>query len=52
METVVSAISAQAKELLKSGIINNMLNECATDEDRQLMLAIASIYALAKENSR
>ena len=50
METMVNLISAQAKELLKSNIMSDMLNKCANDEDRQLMLAIASMYALAKEN--
>ena len=50
MEIMVNLISAQANELLKSNIVAEMLNECATDEDRQLMLVIASMYALAKEN--
>ena len=51
MENMVSAISVQANELLKSNIVKDMLNKCNTQEDKQQMLAIASIYALAKENA-
>lgn len=51
METMVNMISAQAKELLKSNVVVDMLKNCKTDEDKQLMLAIASMYALAKENA-
>lgn len=50
MEALVNIISNQAVELLKSDIIKDMLRDCKTDEERQMKLAIASVYALSKAN--
>lgn len=50
MNTMINALAAQAQELVKSEIIKDMLNGCANDEERKIMLAIASMHALAKAN--
>lgn len=48
METMIRAISEQAQELLKSAHIRAMLEGCTSEEEKQMKLAIASIYALTK----
>lgn len=51
MEAIINSISAQAVELLKNQHIAAMLAECATEEERCMKLAIASMHALAKANA-
>ena len=50
MEATINSISAQAVELLKNQHIVAMLNECATEEERQMKLALAAMHAIAKAN--
>lgn len=50
MEAIINTISAQAVELLKNQHIVAMLNECATEEERQMKLALAAMHAIAKAN--
>jgi hypothetical protein len=51
METILNTITAQATELLKNENIQAMLNECKTEEEKRMKLAIASIYSLTKANN-
>ena len=51
METMINAIAAQAKELLNNEIVVEMLNSCTTEEEKQIKLAIASMWALVKANN-
>lgn len=48
--SLVNVITAQAEELLKSEEVIQMLNNCTSDDERLMKLAIASVYALAKAN--
>lgn len=50
MEAIINTISAQAVELLKNQHIVAMLNECVTEEERQMKLALAAMHAIAKAN--
>ena len=50
MNAIINALSAQAKELMKNESVVEMLNRCATDEERCQMLAIASMHAIIKAN--
>ena len=48
---VVDLITAQARELLKSEEVKQMLSNSTSDDERLMKLAIASVYALVKANS-
>ena len=50
MDTMINALAAQAQELMKSEIVKDMLSGCNNDEERRMLLAIASMHALAKAN--
>jgi hypothetical protein len=51
MNTMINALAAQAQELMKSEIVRDMLNGCATEEEKRMKLAIAAMYAMAKANA-
>ena len=51
METMINTLAAQAAELMKNQHIIAMLNGCATEEEKQMKLAIAAMYAIAKVNA-
>ena len=51
MNAIINALSVQARELMKSPTVIDMLAKCATDEERCQKLAIASMHALMKVNS-
>jgi hypothetical protein len=51
MEKMINTLGMQANELLKNQVVVDMLNACANESDKCLMLAIASMHALAKANS-
>ena len=50
MNEIINMMSVQANELVKSNVVKSMLNECATDEERCMKLAIASMWSLVKAN--
>lgn len=50
MNAIINALSVQANELMNSQTVRDMLANCATDEERCLMLAIASMHSLMKVN--
>jgi hypothetical protein len=51
MNTMINALAAQAQELMKNEIVRDMLNGCATEEEKRMKLAIAAMYAIAKANA-
>ena len=51
METMINTLAAQAAELMKNQHVVAMLNNCTTEEEKQMKLAIASMYAIAKANA-
>lgn len=51
METMINTLAAQAAELMKNQHIVAMLSNCATEEEKQMKLAIAAMYAIAKVNA-
>lgn len=51
METMINTLSAQAAELIKNQYVVAMLNDCATEEEKQMKLAIAAMYAIVKANA-
>ena len=51
MEKMINTLGMQANELLKNQVVVDMLNACANESDKCLVLAIASMHALAKANS-
>ena len=50
MEAIINLISAQACLLMNDEIVIEMLNECKTEEEKQMKLAIASMWELTKAN--
>ena len=50
MEKMINTLGKQARELMNSEVVINMLNSCQNDTERCEMLAIASMYALLKAN--
>ena len=50
MNEIINMMSVQANELMKSNVVKSMLNECTTDEERCMKLAIASMLSLVKAN--
>lgn len=42
----------QAVELLKSEVIQGMIQDCQSQEERCMKLAIASMLAIAKSNQK
>jgi hypothetical protein len=44
------ALYEQAVELLKSEVIQGMIQDCQSQEERCMKLAIASMLAIAKSN--
>lgn len=51
METMINTLAAQAAELMKNQHVVAMLNNCTTEEEKQMKLAIAAMYAIAKANA-
>lgn len=51
METMINTLAAQAAELMKNQHVVAMLNDCTTEEEKQMKLAIAAMYAIAKANA-
>lgn len=49
-DSIVDLITAQAEELLKSDIVKKMLDNCTTEEEKLMKLAVASVYSLVKAN--
>lgn len=52
MGVVFDTMFAQASELLKSEIIQGMIQDCQSQEERCMKLAIASMLAIAKSNQK
>ena len=50
MEKMINTLGTQARELMNSPIIKDMLNACQNDTERCELLAVASMYALLKAN--
>lgn len=50
MGAISNTMFAQASELLKSEIIQGMINDCQSQEERCMKLAIATMVAMAKSN--
>ena len=48
---MIKMLGAQAAELMKNNIVVEMLNNCKSEEDKQMMLAIAAMHAIAKANA-
>lgn len=46
------ALYEQAVELLKSEVIQGMIQDCQSQEERCMKLAIASMLAIAKSNQK
>lgn len=51
MEAMINTLAAQAAELMKNQHVVAMLNDCTTEEEKQMKLAIAAMYAIAKANA-
>jgi hypothetical protein len=50
MRTIFDTMFAQASELLRSEIIQGMINDCQSQEEKCMKLAIATMLAMAKSN--
>ena len=48
---MVKVLGAQAAILLKNGSMDDLFKKCANEEEKKMMLAIASMYALVKANA-
>ena len=50
-EQALNLISRQANELMKSGTVQSLLNECNTENEKKEMLLIATLYSIMKANN-
>lgn len=50
MEAMIELIGKQAAELLNNELVVERLDQFKTEEEKQLWLATAAMYALAKAN--
>lgn len=51
MEAMIKMLGEQAAILLQNGCMDDLFTQCESEDDKKLMLAIASIYAIAKANA-
>ena len=48
---MIKMLGEQAAILLQNGCMDDLFTQCKTEDDKKLMLAIASMYALVKANA-